>query len=123
MPQAEYRKGNELGKELPQGAATKLNEAVSGIPESQGPTLRPGGQRAGASTSDLSPEEKSLYGPTERPDEPITQGAAGAGGRKSNPVPPGVLKMLPSLVRAARSPDAPPQLIQLVRLLNAQLGA
>jgi len=59
-------------------------------------------------------EEEFLYGPTLRPDEPVTAGATS----RLAPPPPGVQSWLPKLLAAARQPDAPPELHAFLRLLR-----
>jgi hypothetical protein len=64
-------------------------------------------------------ESDALFGPTQRPDEPITAGS----GRGQFILPPAFLQnTLPALREAANSPDAPPALVNMLQLITYHLG-
>lgn len=65
----------------------------------------------------VSGDEEFLFGPTDRLEEPVTAGLNRLNLGKT-PIPKELLRDLPALVRAAMSPDAPPQLIMLVNLIS-----
>lgn len=79
-------------------------------------------QRGVKSMGGLGEEEQFLLGPTSKPDVPVTMGAR-AMSNMNNRVPKEVYNMIPHLIEAAKSPDAPPQLHVLVSLLARHLGA
>lgn len=63
-------------------------------------------------------DEDMLFGPTTRPDEPMS-----LAGRSSRPLPPqNIERYLPILIQAAREPDAPPELIQFLRMLDYHMS-
>lgn len=76
-----------------------------------------GSVRAGAQMSD---EEKLVFGPTSRPDEPLTYGGGGRMGNSS--VPREIFPHLLGLAEMAKDPEAPSQIRTLARLLAANLG-
>ena len=81
----------------------------------QGPMMSPPGGDQQISQQPTGTDEL-LYGQTSRPDEAANTGINRiVPGR--NPMPTGLKGSLPELVRMARSPDAPPQLLMLVQLL------
>jgi hypothetical protein len=64
-------------------------------------------------------EADALFGPTQRPNEPITAGA----GRGQFILPPDFLQhMLPALREAANTPSAPPALVNMLQLITYHLG-
>lgn len=63
-----------------------------------------------------SEEDELLFGPTMRPNTPVVS-------RTGRPAPPkDIDKYLPSLVAAANEPDAPKELLYLIKLINLHLG-
>lgn len=113
-------------EQLPQGAATALNEAapttsvtepapVADAAAAAEPTVEP----QMASPADYEPmyqpdteEDQFLTGPTMRPEEPQYVGTTPPRG-----LPPRVRRSLPVLQQLAADPDASPELQALVNLL------
>src|SRR3990170_3392366 len=117
-------------EQLPQGAATELNEAL--------PTATPGEPESSAEEAaaevevpvepalpqDFDPmfapeteEDDFIAGPTLSPDEPQTVGAV-----RRAPLSPRVRRSLPLLQQLAAEPDSSPQLRALVALLLPEAG-
>jgi hypothetical protein len=131
---AEFRKGEPSPEQLPQGEATRLNEglemaedlaaqqavteaaAAPAVPD-EGPPEGVQFETRRPNLGNLNDEESLLFGPTERPDEPLTFGA----GRKAPP-PDDLMDWLPYLVAAARDPNAPSEVHELLRSVVSHLG-
>jgi hypothetical protein len=64
-----------------------------------------------------SPDEEFLFGPTRRPGEPVSTGATSA----QAPPPADVGLWLPKLLEAAADPSAPPELLELVKVLRERM--
>lgn len=63
-------------------------------------------------------DDELLFGPTDRPDEPMSQ----AGRRGMARRPKNMERYLPVLTNAAASPDAPQELHDLLRVLQYHMG-
>jgi hypothetical protein len=106
MPTA-FAKGKAAGPkgvELPQGV------------QLLGPEDRPA---PAARFKPVSEDEQFLFGPTQRPDESVFTGAPRGGAK--NPPPPTLGRWLPTLLKAAERPDAPPELHAFIRRIRDAL--
>jgi hypothetical protein len=114
--------------QLPQGAATQLNEALQAVPDQQPaptpepapapqPDVLPQAPRRDLSFRPANDVEEFLFGPPR-------DGEAGAGLDVQGRIAPtpDVLRAAPVIVEAAAQPDAPEQLRVLARLLVHYLG-
>lgn len=72
MPSPQVRKGPAGPDQLPQGAATKLNDAYK-LAEQQKTPKEAG--RSQSPKADLTGFDKVVFGPTYHPEEPATTGA------------------------------------------------
>jgi hypothetical protein len=138
----EYQKGpaaDPTQEQLPQGEAQQLNEGVQAANEmkqkNEGSKLAKPGQPENQDNyqpqpveygqPDNSPAmpgndaEQMLFGPTDRPMEPIHQGRVPLGYTRP---PDDVVKVLPSLQEAAADPDAPEALKNMLRVVMYHLG-
>lgn len=116
--------------QLPQGAATDINNAPEGTPpedatagtqpaalaEEQLPLPAERGANVPVYQPDTE-DEAWLTGPTLRPDESQIVGT-----QPRVPLSAAVRRALPLLKRAASSPDADPQLVALVSYLSREAG-
>lgn len=118
--------------QLPQGAATELNNALptetASAPASDAEAAASEAAAEQevpvemAAPADYEPvfqpaseEDDFIAGPTLRPDEPQTLGTS-----RRAPIPANVRRSLPVLQRLAAEPGASPQLIALVALLTRE---
>jgi hypothetical protein len=125
-PEPEFQQGAGEATQLPQGAATQLNDAMAEVPTPQDDTQL--AQDSGvelAQPSDYEPQfqadnedEAFITGPTTRPDEPVTAGIPTG----ADAIPPDVIRNLPLLQRAAQEPGADPNLQTLVALVLHELN-
>lgn len=137
MAEPVVRKGKAqdiMAEQLPQGAATELNEANAAIPDENVPP--PAGRHQQENFADQGPpegvtfdtrpqdlgnladeEDQILFGPTERPEEPIT-----AGFSQKLPPPDDIFDWLPYLITASRDPHAGQGVRQLLRSIVSHLG-
>lgn len=124
--------GNIMAPSLPQGEATALNEnAAEG--QAAAAQIAANDPKAQSEEDDFVPHEieyadpedatptvppgetdQMLFGPTDRPQEPITTGHASVG---PQPAPRDVAAWLPTLREAAEDPDAPESLKNMYRLV------
>lgn len=107
MPTA-YAKGRAARPDVPPAEAP---EGVQLAPEAE--------RTAGMEGSYGDDFEEFMYGPTDRPEEPVTTGATA---RKAPP-PGDMATWLPRLLEAARDPNAPLELQNFLRLLRHHSGA
>lgn len=117
MPdKVQYEREVGSGEQLPMGAAKQLNAqaAVTTKPPIEAPM--PELAEEGQPYSPQGDEEELLF--AEPTGEPRDFVSAPVGGRR---IPAEVVRKLPALARAARSPGAPPSLIALYRLTVRQL--
>jgi hypothetical protein len=91
---------------------------AAGLPEVPGVTFRER-PKPGMTGKYGSEDEAFLFGPTERPDEPVTAGATA----RFAPAPDTLKAIMPGLLAAAALPDAPPELHAFIRLLRAHQEA
>jgi hypothetical protein len=115
----EFQANQGTPEQLPQGAATQLNEA-NPQPADQGQATAPAEEIQPAQPADYEPQyqpatddEEFLTGPTTRPDEDVTAGAV-----MGDRVPPHVRSQLPALQAAADAPGASAELQALVSYLS-----
>ena len=80
------------------------------------PQGNPGSQGLFRPSTDI---EKFLFGPTQRPNESVATGLSQAA---PLPVPQAAYDILPALQQAALSPDAPPQILALLQLIQHHSG-
>lgn len=128
---AEYQQGAGSPEQLPQGAATEVNDASV-----MGETVAPDQvDTGGLDVADMEPEyaappedgdisaggdpeeDDFLY---EQPEGDLVDDARFSG---HGPIPQDVMDRLSDLVEASRDPSAPPQLTLLVQLLQERLRA
>lgn len=107
MPTA-FRKGRSL----------RAQDAPPG-PAPEGVVLEQGPPAAGTQVRFADDDEEFLFGPTTRPDEPVTAGAT----VRRAPPPSGIDAWLPVLLEAAAKPGAPPELHAFIRRLRSLAGA
>jgi hypothetical protein len=74
--------------------------------------------KPGAVTKFADDDEEFLFGPTTRPDEPVTSGAVA----RFAPAPKTLGSVVDKLLLAAAQPDAPPELHAFIRLLRIHQG-
>lgn len=139
MEQPQHERGSvdiNAGPQLDYGDAQQLNELTAeanpplpGEGQDQPQALDPNGPPEGVDLSgakmrdDGDPfqpaneDEAILYGPSERPDLHVGQGAKPRA-RK----PRGLENFYPALQKAASEPDAPQELIDFMQILSYHLG-
>lgn len=99
MPTA-YNRGKGFAAQPPEGVTLRKPQGSGGTKGSYG-----------------SEDEAFLYGPTQRPEEPVSSGSTSAEAPPPAEAFPGLL----SLLKAAEAPGAPVELQQFVRLLQEQV--
>jgi len=105
MPTA-YKRGQAAQQDIP--------------PAPEGVELAPDSERTRGMEGSYGDEfEQFMYGPTERPDEPVTTGATG----RSAPPPQDIATWLPQLIEASRQPGAPRELLDFLKLVRHLVGA
>jgi hypothetical protein len=119
MPTA--KKSGELQKAPDEGASKAPADAQQqtgpDLSPPEGVSLLPPGQGDGG-YKPADETEEFLYGPTQRPNESVFAGAA----RPGRTAPPADLgRWLPKLLKAAQSPDAPPELHAFIRRIRDAL--
>ena len=128
VPAPEIQRGAADGNQLPKGAATELNQGVQqakdmaqdqeGQQQQQGQDYQhqpvEKGQPDNTPAMPQGEGQQMLFGPTDRPMEPITAGLAPVG---SQQMPKGSGAWLSTLQDAASDPDAPESIKNLFNLV------
>ena len=118
--------GDVTAEQLPQGGAATVEAGLQQAEELAQQNTRfsapegvnlTRGQRSRATLDN--PDDQFLYGPTQRPEEPIHAGMRA--GHKAPP-PEDIMNWLPYLQHAATQPGAPQELKNLLREIVYSLG-
>jgi hypothetical protein len=111
----------------PQGEAKAVNDAVAAS-GTQGDAEHVHAQITKATPPTNGPTKTgneytdSLFGPTDRPNEPVTAGLGVPGPGKPGGPPPNFGTWMNDLVEASMQPDAPPQLKSMLKLIQYHIG-